>query len=132
MKGPIERLAEAIGYPERVPEGAVSFVFRVDDTPIKARTAGGRMILQWDFPEDAPVGTLGAFAAGRILREEAVLAWDPAMERAILWQGVAKGADDRTLVKAFQDFLNSRDWWEARVKELNAPKAKLADLVINP
>ena len=132
MKNAIERLAAAVGYPEAVPEAAVSFVFRVDDRPIRARMSGARMILQWDFPAGASVETLAGFAAGRILREEAVLAWDPAMERLILWQSVAKGADERSLVGAFQAFLNSCDWWAERVRELSAPKAKLADLVINP
>lgn len=132
MKNAIERLAEAVGYPERVPEGAVSFVFRVDDRPIRSRLSGGRLILQWDFPEGLPIEELAGFAAGRILREEAVLAWDPAMERVILWQDVSTGADAAGLVRAFQSFLNSRDWWGARVEEFSAPKAKLADLVINP
>lgn len=131
-KNAIERLATAIGYPERVPEEAVSFVFRVDDRPIRARMSGARMILQWDFPEGASVEALAAYAAGRILREEAVIAWDPATERLILWQSAAKGADERTLAWAFQSFLNSCDWWAERVGELSAPKAKLADLIINP
>lgn len=128
----IVRLAEAVGYPERVPEDAVSFVFSVDDRPIRSRISGGRLVLQWDFPEDVPVEVLAGFAAGRILREEAVLAWDPAMERAILWQGVSSGATAVELARAFQAFLNSRDWWEERTRELLAPKAKLADLIINP
>lgn len=131
-KNAIERLALAIGYPEQVPEASVSFVFRVDDRPIRARMSGARMIMQWDFPEGTSVETLAGFAAGRILREEAVLAWDPTTERLILWQSAAKGADERTLVRALQSFLNSCDWWAERVKELSAPKAKLADLIINP
>ena len=132
MKNAIERLAEAIGYPDRVPEAAKSFVFKVDDRLVRARLSGGRLILQWDFPEELQLEPLAGFAAGRILREEAVLAWDPATERAILWQGAASDADANGLVKAFQSFLNSRDWWEARVEELSAPKVKLADLVITP
>ena len=132
MKNAIERLAAAVGYPEPVPDGAVSFVFRVDDRPIRARMSGARLILQWDFPEGASVETLAGFAAGRILREEAVLAWDSSMERLILWQSAAKGADERTLAGAFQSFLNACDWWAERVRELSAPKAKLADFVIMP
>ena len=132
MQNAIERLAQAIGYPETIPEGAVSFEFRVDDVPIVARMQGGALQLRWAFPPDLELGKLVGFAAGRLLREEAVLAWDPASERAILWQGAPKGADDRALVRTFQAFLNSRDWWDERVRELTAPKTKLADLVIRP
>lgn len=132
MKGAIERLAELIGYPARVPGGGVSFDFLVDDDPVTARTQGGALQFRWALPGNPPIATVAAFAAGRILREEAVVAWDPATERLILWQGTAKGADDAALVKAFQQFLNSRDWWAERMKELSAPKTKLADLVIHP
>lgn len=132
MQGAIERLAAAIGYPQKVPEGAVSFEFLVDDDPVTARTQGGALQFRWMMPEGLPLERLAVFAAGRVLREEAVLAWDPATERAMLWQGAAKGADDRALVRTFQAFLNSRDWWAERVREIKAPKAKLADLVIRP
>ena len=132
MQGAIERLAQAIGYPERVPEGAVAFEFLVDDVPVSARMQGGALQFRWAMPDGLPLERLAVFAAGRVLREEAVLAWDPATEHAMLWQGAAKGADDRALVRTFQSFLNSRDWWAERVRELTAPKAKLADLVIHP
>ena len=128
----IARLAAAIRYPVRVPDGALSFTFSVDDDPIEARIVGGRLRLSWAFPQDAPASVLAGFATGRMLREEAVVAWDPAGGRAILWQRAQSGADDRSLVGMLQDFVNSRDWWKARVSELVAPKATLADLVIRP
>ena len=128
----IARLAAAIGYPVRVPDGALSFTFSVDDDPIEARVVGGRLRLGWTFPKDAPASALAAFATGRMLREEAVVAWDPAAGRAILWQRAQSGADDRALVGMLQDFVNSRDWWKDRVAELAAPKATLADFVIRP
>ena len=128
----IARLAAAIGYPVRVPEGALSFTFSVDDDPIEARIVGGRLRLSWTFPEDAPASVLAGFATGRMLREEAVVAWDPSAGRAILWQRAQSGADDRALVGMLQDFVNSRDWWKDRVAELAAPKATLADFVIRP
>ena len=132
MKGLVERLGEAIGYPERVPEGAVSFAFRVDDDPVEARVKAGTLLFKWTFPENAPVERLAEFAAGRILRDPAVLAWDPVRERAILWWRTTKGADDRELVQAFRAFLDSRGWWKTCVAELTKPKATLRDLVIRP
>ena len=128
----VQRLSELIGYPERVPEGALSFGFVVDGETVEARQSGGALLLVWRFPEKAPVQRLAELAPGRILREEAVLAWDAPSKRAILWQVSAKGADDRSLVATFQEFLDSRDWWMNAVEELTAPKPTLADLVIRP
>ena len=132
MKGLVERLGEAIGYPERVPEWAVSFAFRVDDDPVEARVRAGTLLLKWTFPENAPVERLAEFAAGRILRDPSVLAWDSVRERAILWRRTAKGAGDRELVRTFLGFIGSRDWWKECVAELTRPKATLQDLVIRP
>ena len=132
MKGLVERVGELIGYPERVPEGALSFGFVVDGETVEARQSGGALLLVWRFPEKAPVQRLAELAPGRILREEAVLAWDAPSKRAILLQVSAKGADDRSLVATFQEFLDSRDWWMRAVDELMAPKPTLADLVIRP
>ena len=128
----VQRLSELIGYPERVPEGALSFGFVVDGETVEARQSGGALLLVWRFPEKAPVQRLAELAPGRILREEAVLAWDAQSKRAILWQVSAKGADDRSLVATFQEFLDSRDWWMNAVEELTAPKPTLADLIIRP
>ena len=132
MKGAIERLGEVIGYPERVPEGAVSYVFRVDDDPVRVRLSGARIILEWRFPEGVPVERLAGFATGRILREEATLAWEPSVERALLWQPIPQDADGGELERSVGAFLNSRDWWKERVREFSAPKPKMADLVFRP
>ena len=128
----VQRLGELIGYPERVAAGTVSFAFLVDGDEVEARQNGGALLLVWRFPENAPVQRLAELAPGRILREEAVLAWDAPSKRAILWQVSAKGADDRSLVATFQEFLDSRDWWMNAVGELTAPKPTLADLIIRP
>ena len=128
----VQRLGELIGYPERVAAGAVSFAFLVDGEAVEARQNGGALLLIWRFPENAPVQRLAELAPGRILREEAVLAWDAPSRRAILWQVSAKGADDWSLVATFQEFLDSRDWWMNAVEELTAPKPTLADLIIRP
>ena len=132
MENVVQRLGKLIGYPERVAAGAVSFAFLVDGEVVEARQNGGALLLVWRFPENAPVQRLAELAPGRILREEAVLAWDAPSKRAILWQVSAKGADDRSLVATFQEFLDSRDWWMNAVGELTAPKPTLADLIIRP
>ena len=121
-----------IGYPERVPEGAVSFVFRVDDDPVEVKARSGTLQFRWMFPEGAPVERIAEYATGRFLRDPAVVSWDPFRERAVLWQRTPKGAGDGALVEAFRVFLGSCDWWKRCVKELMQPKATLAELVIYP
>ena len=44
-KTAIGRLIDAIGYPERAPEGAASFTLRVDGMEIIAEARDGRLIL---------------------------------------------------------------------------------------
>ena len=41
----IERLAEAIGYPDRIPEGALTATLRVDDAEVLASVTGDRLVL---------------------------------------------------------------------------------------
>lgn len=48
----IERLGEAIGYPDRIPSGAVEFVFRVDGMEIVAESTKDRIILKHTLTED--------------------------------------------------------------------------------
>lgn len=132
MKGLVERFGELIGYPERVPAGAVSFVFRVDDDPVEVRMKAGTLLFKWMFPENAPVERIAEFAAGRILRDRAVVAWDAFRERAILWQRTRKGDGERAQVEAFRVFLGACDWWKRCVAELVQPKATLAEIVIRP
>lgn len=121
-----------IGYPERVPDGAVSFVFRVDDDPVEVKTRSGTLQFRWMFPEGAPVERIAEFAVGRFLRDPAVVSWDPFRERVVLWQRTPKGAVDAALAEAFRVFLGSCDWWKRCVKELMQPKATLAEMVIYP
>ena len=132
MKGLVERFGELIGYPERVPEGAMSFVFRVDDDPVEVRQKDGTLVFKWTFPENAPVERIAEFAVGRFLRDRAVLAWDAFRERAILWQRTRKGEGERAQAEAFRWFLGSCDWWKRCVAELVQPKARLAEMVIRP
>lgn len=141
MKTAVERLAEAIGYPEAVPGGARSFTFAVDGAEIAARESGGRLLLErllWqaadgDDETSARIpATLARYAAGRILREEATLAWDPNREAAILWQDVPASATDERLRLLFEVFTASCDWWAERVKEALTPEPVFPEMVIMP
>ena len=112
----IGRLIDAVGYPERAPEGASSFTLRVDGQEIVAEERDGRLILSRKLTdEDALLPSLAGYAAGRMLREDAVLASDPGVPGAFLWQDSPATADASALVHLFETFLDSCDWWRARV-----------------
>ena len=141
MKTAVERLAEAIGYPEAVPGGALSFAFAVDGAEITARETGGRLVLErllWratDGDDETALrlpATLARYAAGRILREEATLAWDPNREAAILWQDVPASAPTERLRLLFEVFTASCDWWAERVTEALTPEPVFPEMVIMP
>jgi len=133
MKNALERLCEAIAYPEPMPEGATSFRLQVDGGDVLARLLGKRLILSRVLDraeEDLP--RLAAFAFGRILKEDAVLAWDERAAACILWQELSETADTQQLVHFLETFLASCDWWLARAGELNAPPPVFPDIVIRP
>ena len=140
MKTAIERLASAIGYPETVPAGATAFVFAVDEAEIAARESGGRLLLErvlWQATEEdgqaARIpGELARYAAGRILREEATLAWDPRRDAAILWQDLPASAPEERLRWFFEVFTASCDWWSERLKESLTPEPTFPEMVIRP
>ena len=143
MKTAIERLIEAVGYPERAPDGAVSFTMQVDGGEIAvAETAGGALRLSARVSDDASVlPRLAEYAAGRMLREDAVLAFgslddwkDGNAACAFLWLDVASGADAPALRRAFEDFADSRDWWRARVMQdvETGAAAPFPEMVIRP
>ena len=131
MKAAIERLAKAVGYPEKVPEGALSFTFRVDGAEIHAEEAEGRIVLSRTLSDDASIlPMLAQYAAGRMLREDATLSYglpdlsDSVSRRAeirpssFLWQDAPSDANADALRRAFETFLDSCDWWRARVDAL--------------
>lgn len=140
----IERLIEAIDYLERAPGGAASFVLQVDGGEIAATETDGKLRLVCRLTDDADATSaslprLAEYAAGRIMREEATLAFgsldvwtfgrlegSPAplsskhpnaqtSQTCFLWREIPAGADAHTLRRAFEAFCDSCDWWRARL-----------------
>ena len=131
-KSAIERLAEAIGYPDRVPEGSLLATLRVDGAEVSAAVTGDRLVLSQRLTDDAEkLPTLAGYAAGRMLREEVVLAYGNGA--AFLWQDAPTDAEDRVLVRLFESFMDSCDWWRARVEGLDGEgKSEFPEMMIRP
>lgn len=131
-KTAIERLAEAIGYPDRVPEGALAATLRVDGAEISAAVTGERIVLSQRLTDEADkLPTLAGFAAGRMLREEAVLAYGDGA--AFLWQDAPAGASEQVFVRLFESFMDSFDWWRARVETPRGEeKSEFPEMMIRP
>ena len=133
MKNVLEKLSEAIDYPEPVPAGAESFTFRVDGGDVVAQLLGKRLVLSRVIDRDEhDLPQLAAYASGRLLKEEAVLAWDERAAACILWQELPDSVEGRRLTRFFEEFMASCDWWLARAVELNAPPPPFPDIVIRP
>ena len=113
VKTAVEKLVAAIGYPERISGGGGSSVLRVDGMEIVAEEADRRIRLSYVLTDDeALLPTLAAYAAGRMLKEEAVLSYGDG--RAFLWQDASADADARVMLRLFETFMDSCDWWRAR------------------
>ena len=116
-KTPVERLLSAVGYPERMSDAAVAFTLRVDGAEVVAEEMKGRLVLSHALTDDESLlPTLAAYAAGRMLREEATLAYGDA--QAFLWQDAPADADSHELLRLFETFMDSCDWWRIRVDAL--------------
>ena len=139
-KKPVERLLVAIGYPERMSGGSAPFTLRVDGMEVIAEEAGERLVLSHALSDDeALLPTLATYAAGRMLREDAVLAYGKVANlqpSAFLWQDAPADADARELVRLFETFMDSCDWWRDRVNSLRGGEAEIPDagqaMVIRP
>ena len=121
----IKRLAKAIGYPDRVPDDVFSFTFRSDGVEISAEEADGRLVLSYALSDDEGIlPTLATYAAGRMLKENAVLSYGnhqtikPSNDQTFLWQDASADADAHELLRLFETFMDSCDWWRARVDAL--------------
>ena len=153
-----DRLLAAIGYPERIPDTDEPFTLRVDGREMFIEESAGRIILSVVLTEDeSMIPTLADYAAGRMLREEATLAYGsfevlkfrslegtaskpPNLQTSklpgnyvFLWQDASVDADDRTLLGLFESFTVSCDWWRARVDERGKGDAvEISEAVIRP
>ena len=133
MANAVDRLCRAIGYPER-PEGNASRATLLSDgNEILATETGGRLRLVSRLTADASrYPSLAAWAAGRMLRESAVLSCDA--DGAFLWQDEAADAGDRALARLFETFADSCDWWRDRIADAPSPAAapEFSQMVIRP
>ena len=147
MKSAIERLIEAIGYPERAPAGALSFTLQVDGADVLAEERSGRLRLTLSLSDDENLfPKFAAYAAGRMLREEATLTvgelaarTDPSSAQPsngptlFLWQDVPAAANDHALARLFETFMDSCDWWRARLAErVGSDAGEISEAVIRP
>ena len=106
----------SVGYPERAPEGAVSFMLRVDGLEVLAEELDGRIVLSCMLIDDvSKLPTLASYAVGRIMKEEATLSWG---NGAFLWQDAPADSGGREFMRLFETFMDSCDWWRERVDTL--------------
>lgn len=123
MNTAIARLVAAVGYPGKVSEGVASFVLSVDGAEIYAEERDGRLVLRRPLSADTSIlPVLAGYAAGRILKEDAVLSWQ-SDGGAFLWQEAPADAGSGELRRFFESFLDSCDWWRARVDALRGGDA---------
>ena len=127
-----DRLLAAIGYPERIPNTDGPFTLRVDGREVFVEVSAGRIVLSIVLTEDeSMIPALAAYAAGRMLREEATLAYGKG--NVFLWLDAPADADDPALVRLFESFADSCDWWRARVDERGkGGTAEISEAVIRP
>lgn len=132
----IDRLSEAIAYPvQELKRGTSTAEFLVDGGVVRAEEVQGklRFVRKLGAAAGSGFAQLAGFAAGRMLKEEAVLAWDPQARGLMLWQEVPTSGSDELLQREFDLFLDSCDWWESRMKELADRGGKpIAEMVILP
>ena len=113
MKNAVNKLCEAIGYPDPVPEGPASFIMEVDGAEVTARILRHRLVLSKIIDRnEADLPRLVSFAPGRMLIEDAVLAWDERAATCILWQEVPEETAPADLITFFENFMSSSDWWK--------------------
>ena len=109
------------------------YAFCVDGWEIIAENIGNRIVLKHYLDvtsDDLP--QFASYVAGRLLREEAVLAWDDNAQKAVLWREIPPNADRPMMKEAFEDFADSCDWWVQRIMEIDAPKSVFPDIMIRP
>ena len=118
----VARLLSAIEYPESLPGGNGPFTLRVDGAEVHAEEFDGRIVLSRFLSDDESLlPTLARYAAGRMLREDAVLAYgriSDSQPLAFLWQDAPADAGSHEMLRLFETFMDSCDWWRNRVDAL--------------
>ena len=134
MPTPVERFLSAVGYPEKASDGATSFPLLVDDGEVLVRAEAGRLVLSRVLSREAEdLPRLASFVPGRMLREEAVLAAEPAPDgAAFLWRELPADASPAAMQHAFESFCDSCDWWLDRITEFSAPEPEIPPMMIRP
>ena len=134
MPSPLDRFLSAIGYPEKASDGATSFPLLVDDGEVLVRAEAGRLVLSRVLSREAEdLPRLASFVPGRMLREEAVLAAEPAPDgAAFLWRELPADASPGAMQRAFESFCDSCDWWLDRIAEFSAPEPEIPPMMIRP
>lgn len=133
----IDTLLKAIGYPPgEISAGERQAVLRVDSSDVKVRTDGGRLIFEKVLchPEEGSgtLARLAGYAAGRMLKEEAVLAWNPSESELILWQDIPENVSPDLMRRVFEVFMTSCDWWMARINDSEEETYSFPEMVILP
>ena len=131
MKAP-DRFLRAIGYPlDSVREEEGGYVLQVDGAAVRVAAVRDRLVVSRSFgdPDDETLRSLAQYAAGRLLREEAVLAWDPDRRELVLWQEIPDVPDEGLVRRAFELFCTSCEWWAERCVE---PRVDVPEMMIRP
>ena len=127
----LERFASAIEYPQAVPAEAVSFAFMVDGGEIRCLDLGKRLVFMRELTrQEDELMRLARYCVGRILREEASLFWDG--EAAILSQEIPTTASAYEMRTSFEAFLDSCDWYLARMEPVGINSSSFPEMVIRP
>lgn len=124
----LEFFLKTVGYPEKVPEGEVFYLMRVDGMEVAAAESNGGIMLSYALDaDDSMLPKLASYAAGRMLKEKAVFSYgDPAAghgnsgkNTAFIWQDVPAGTDSHGMTRLFETFMDSCDWWRERTESLS-------------
>lgn len=130
------RLGEAIRYPDKIPGGTDWFVFRVDGMEIVAESTGARIVLKYALTDNESLfEKLAKYAAGRMLKEEAVLAAESQDAGGFfIWQDAPADASAHDLMRLFETFCGSCDWWRERVESVGgaAPQFGPEQMIMRP
>ena len=131
----LQRLADAIGYPDRIPADVATFILRVDEMEVVAEESGGRLVLTYRLTDSEELfARMAEFAVGRMLKEEATLSAEPAAGGLFLWQDVDARASAHDLKRLFETFTDSCDWWRERVASIRNERPQFGpdEMIMRP